>query len=133
MHLKNKGFVSKRKSHIFAGQVPKGERWVNTSWSLLGHQMPEISSSMKMALEAIDSYVQNSRIKSIPIEFMQWDYPWEVMAHGMQFNEDPISLPQLFPFVEVEEINQLQKISPSSHMGMAWRQGYGHKTKRSRT
>ena len=49
----------KRKSHIFAGQVPKGEKWVNTSWSLLGHQIPKISVSMKMALEAIDIYIQN--------------------------------------------------------------------------
>lgn len=49
----------KRKSHIFAGQVPKGEKWVNTSWSLLGHRIPKISVSMKMALEAIDIYIQN--------------------------------------------------------------------------
>ena len=50
---------SKRKSHIFAGQVPKGERWVNTGWNLLGHSMPKISDSMEMALAAVDSYIQN--------------------------------------------------------------------------
>ena len=37
---------SKRKSHIFAGQVPKGERWVNTGWNLLGHSIAKISNSM---------------------------------------------------------------------------------------
>ena len=44
---------TKFKSHVFAGQVPKGERWVNVHWSLLGHKMPEISDSMRMAFEAL--------------------------------------------------------------------------------
>mgnify|MGYP001581162383 FL=1 len=59
--FEKQGLRSKRKSHIFAGQVPKGERWVNTSWSLLGHQMPEISSSMEMTFKIIDSYVADSK------------------------------------------------------------------------
>lgn len=52
---------TKRKSHIFAGQVPQGERWVNTAWNLLGHNMPEISNSMEMAFKAIDAYIQNPK------------------------------------------------------------------------
>lgn len=59
--FEQQGVRSKRKSHIFAGQVPKGERWVDVHWSLLGHRMPKISNSMKMAFEQIDSYVQNQK------------------------------------------------------------------------
>ena len=46
-------------SHFFAGQVPKGERWVDVHWSLLGHKMPRISDSMRMAFEAVDAYIDN--------------------------------------------------------------------------
>ena len=53
------GVRTKFKSHIFAGQVPKGERWVNVGWSLLGHKMPDISHSMRMAFEALDSFIQD--------------------------------------------------------------------------
>ena len=59
--FEQQGVRSKRKSHIFAGQVPNGERWVDVHWSLLGHRMPKISNSMKMAFEQIDSYVQNPK------------------------------------------------------------------------
>ena len=52
---------TKFKSHVFAGQVPKGERWVNVHWSLLGHKMPEISDSMRMAFEALDAYIQDPK------------------------------------------------------------------------
>ena len=52
---------TKFKSHLFAGQVPEGERWVNVHWSLLGHKMPEISDSMRMAFEAIDGYIQEPK------------------------------------------------------------------------
>ena len=52
---------TKFKSHVFAGQVPKGERWVNAHWSLLGHKMPEISDSMRMAFEALDTYIQDPK------------------------------------------------------------------------
>jgi predicted peptidase len=55
------GLRTKLNSHIFAGQVPKGEKWVNVSWSLLGHKTPEISNSMRMTMEAMDSYVQNPK------------------------------------------------------------------------
>ena len=55
------GVRTKLNSHIFAGQVPKGEKWVNVSWSLLGHKTPEISESMRMAMEAIDSFIQNPK------------------------------------------------------------------------
>ena len=52
---------TKRKSHIFAGQVPKGERWVNRGWNLLGHKMPKISNSMEMTFKAIDAYVADKK------------------------------------------------------------------------
>ena len=55
------GLRTKFKSHVFAGQVPKGERWVNVHWSLLGHNMPKISDSMRMAFKAVDAYVQNPK------------------------------------------------------------------------
>ena len=55
------GLRTKLNSHIFAGQVPKGEKWVNVSWSLLGHKTPEISNSMRMTMEAMDSYIQNPK------------------------------------------------------------------------
>ena len=46
------GLRTKRSSHVFAGQVPKGERWVDVHWALLGHRMPKVSDSMRMAFEA---------------------------------------------------------------------------------
>jgi len=59
--FKKQSIRTKRKSHIFAGQVPKGERWVNVSWNLLGHKMPEISNSMEMALDALDTYIADKK------------------------------------------------------------------------
>lgn len=59
--FEKQGVRSKRNSHVFAGQVPKGERWVNTGWSLLGHRMPKISHSMEMAFHAIDDYVADPK------------------------------------------------------------------------
>lgn len=55
------GLQTKRSSHIFAGQVPKDERWVNIHWGLLGHKMSKISNSMRMAFEAIDAYVADKK------------------------------------------------------------------------
>jgi len=55
------GLMSKRGSHVFAGQVPKGERWVDVHWSLLGHKMPKVSDSMRMAFEALDAYVADKK------------------------------------------------------------------------
>ena len=48
-----------RESHVFAGQVPSGERWVDVGWNLLNHRMPKISESMKMTFEAMDAYVRD--------------------------------------------------------------------------
>jgi predicted peptidase len=59
--FEKQGVRHTRKSHIFAGQVPKGERWVNTGWNLLGHRMPPISDSMKMAFQAIDAYTTDPK------------------------------------------------------------------------
>jgi len=55
------GLQTKRSSHVFAGQVPKGERWVNVHWGLLGHKMPKVSDSMRMAFEALDAYVADKK------------------------------------------------------------------------
>lgn len=55
------GVRTKFKSHVFAGQVPKGESWVNMHWSLLGHKMPKISDSMRMAFETLDAYIQDPK------------------------------------------------------------------------
>ncbi|MEC8244160.1 MAG: prolyl oligopeptidase family serine peptidase [Verrucomicrobiota bacterium] len=53
------GVRTKFKSHLFAAQVPKGERWVNVHWSLLGHKMPKISDSMRMAFKILDAYIED--------------------------------------------------------------------------
>ena len=53
------GVRTKFKSHVFAGQVPNGKKWVNVSWSLFGHKMPKISDSMQMGFEAVDAYIQD--------------------------------------------------------------------------
>jgi len=53
------GLRTTLQSHIFAGQVPKSERWVDVHWSLLGHKMPKISDSMRMAFEAVDAYIED--------------------------------------------------------------------------
>ena len=50
---------SKHSSYVFAGQVPEGERWVNVAWNTLEHSMPPISNSMRMALAALDAFVDN--------------------------------------------------------------------------
>ena len=55
------GLRTKRNSHVFAGQVPKGERWVDVHWALLGHRMPKVSDSMRMAFEALDAYVADEK------------------------------------------------------------------------
>lgn len=55
------GLRTKRNSHVFAGQVPKGERWVDVHWGLLGHKMPKMSDSMRMAFEALDAYVADKK------------------------------------------------------------------------
>ena len=52
---------TKYQSHIFAGQVPHGKKWVNVSWSIFGHKMPKISDSMQMAFEALDAYIQDPK------------------------------------------------------------------------
>ena len=61
------GLRTKRNSHVFAGQVPKGERWVDVHWGLLGHKMPKMSDSMRMAFEALDAYVANPPDGAAPI------------------------------------------------------------------
>ena len=52
---------SKRESYVFAGQVPKGSRWVNVAWNLLGHRMPKVSDSMKMAFDALDAFIAEDK------------------------------------------------------------------------
>lgn len=59
--LEKQGVLTKRKSHVFAGQVPSGERWVDVGWNLIGHKMPKISKSMQMALQAIDVYIEDEK------------------------------------------------------------------------
>ena len=48
-------------SYVFAGQVPKSERWVNVNWASNNHQMPEISNSMKRVLEAFDEFIEDEK------------------------------------------------------------------------
>ena len=92
---------SKRKSHIFAGQVPKGERWVNTGWNLLGHSMPKISDSMEMALAAVDSYIQNPQNQVDPKRIYAMGLSMGGYALGTQFSALTF-LPLPSPFVEGE-------------------------------
>tara|TARA_Y100001968_G_scaffold314759_1_gene340526 strand:- start:97 stop:891 length:795 start_codon:yes stop_codon:yes gene_type:complete len=55
------GVSSKRQSYVFAGQVPKADRWVDVHWALLSHKMPKISDSMRMAFEALDAFVADEK------------------------------------------------------------------------
>ena len=50
---------AKHSAYVFAGQVPKGERWVDVAWNALEHSMPPVSNSMELALEALDAFVAN--------------------------------------------------------------------------
>ena len=59
--FEKQGVRTNKNSHVFAAQVPKGERWVNVGWNLLGHKMPKISNSMNMALQAIDAYINDEK------------------------------------------------------------------------
>jgi predicted peptidase len=60
--FEKEGLRTKRQSYLFAGQVPKGERWVDVHWNLLGHRMPKVpSDSMRMALEALDAFVSDKK------------------------------------------------------------------------
>ena len=52
---------SKRQSYVFAGQVPKGKRWVDVPWNTLEHKMPEISKSMDLALEALELFIGDKK------------------------------------------------------------------------
>ena len=53
------GVRTRFKSHFFAAQVPKGKRWVDVHWSLLKHNMPKITDSMRMTFAALDAYVND--------------------------------------------------------------------------
>jgi predicted peptidase len=55
------GVSSKRKSYVFAGQVPNGQRWVDVHWNTLEHKMPKASKSMAMALEVLEKFVANKK------------------------------------------------------------------------
>ena len=50
---------TKHSSYVFAGQVPKGERWVDVAWNALEHSMPPVSDFMELALETLDAFVAN--------------------------------------------------------------------------
>tara|TARA_R110002096_G_scaffold24760_5_gene77920 strand:+ start:5959 stop:6729 length:771 start_codon:yes stop_codon:yes gene_type:complete len=43
---------------VFAGQVPKGELWVDVKWTTLEHRMPAISNSMRMMFESLDAFLE---------------------------------------------------------------------------
>ena len=55
------GVSSKRQSYVFAGQVPKGQRWVDVHWNTLEHKMPKASKSMAMALEALELFIRDKK------------------------------------------------------------------------
>ena len=59
--FEKQGVRNKRNSYVFAGQVPKGSRWVNVAWNLLGHKMPKVSDSMQMAFDALDAFVDDDK------------------------------------------------------------------------
>ena len=48
---KTKGFED---AYVLAGQVPKGQRWVDIHWGTLDHRMPAVTPSMKLLIERID-------------------------------------------------------------------------------
>ena len=54
--LDKAGVSSTFGAYVIAGQVPKGKLWVDVSWSSRDHQMPKISDSMRMMLEALDEF-----------------------------------------------------------------------------
>lgn len=51
------GLFSKRSAYLVAGQVPRGEQWVDVPWSTLDHRMPKVSRSMRLMLEVVDAVV----------------------------------------------------------------------------
>lgn len=62
MAFEKEDLRAKRESYVFAGQVPKGERWVDVHWNLLGHSMPKVPSpSMRLAFEALDAFVSDKK------------------------------------------------------------------------
>jgi predicted peptidase len=59
--LDKMGVSSKYGADVIAGQVPKGKLWVDVSWSSPDHEMPKISDSMRMMLEALEAFVADAK------------------------------------------------------------------------
>ena len=59
--LENNGVATNYKSYIFAGQVPKGEQWVDVPWKTTQHEMPKISNSMRMLFESLDAFIADPK------------------------------------------------------------------------
>lgn len=55
------GVSSTRQSYVFAGQVPKGQRWVDVQWNTLEHKMPKASKSMAMALDTLEKFIKDKK------------------------------------------------------------------------
>lgn len=48
---------NKEKVLLLFPQCPEGKQWVNTPWAELKHDLPEISVSLKLALEMLDKEI----------------------------------------------------------------------------
>ncbi len=55
------GVSSRRQSYVFAGQVPKSQRWVDVHWNTLEHKMPKASKSMALALQALELFIKDKK------------------------------------------------------------------------
>jgi len=58
--LEKMGISSKFGAYVIAGQVPAEKLWVDVPWTTLDHEMPKISESMKMMLEALDAFIDEA-------------------------------------------------------------------------
>ena len=59
--LEKMGVSGKYGSYVMAGQVPRGEQWVDVPWADLDHKMPKVSKSMKQMLAALDAFVADKK------------------------------------------------------------------------
>lgn len=59
--LEKMGVSSTYGAYVMAGQVPNNQLWVDVPWSSLDHEMPKVSDSMRMMLEALDAFVADQK------------------------------------------------------------------------
>ena len=59
--FEKQGLFTKRNSYLLAGQVPRGQRWVDVHWGALEHKMPKASQSMSAALATLEKFIRDEK------------------------------------------------------------------------